>query len=66
MNRPINRLVAVLLTMLVVVAGCHPTQPFYLHEDGDLSHYLATATEMENPDVEQISLAEVTQARSRR
>ncbi len=63
MNRPSNRLVALLLTMLVTTTGCHPTQPFYLHEDGDLSHYLATATEMENPDIEQVSLEEVTQAR---
>ena len=64
MNRPSNRLVALLLTMLATATGCHPTQPFYLHEDGDLSHYLATATEMENPDIEQVSLEEVTQARA--
>ncbi len=64
MNRPSYRLVALLLTMLATASGCHPTQPFYLHEDGDLSHYLATATEMENPDVEQASLEEVTQARA--
>ncbi len=63
MNRPSHRLVALLLTTLVIATGCHPTQPFYLHEDGDLSHYLATATEMENPDIEQVSLDEVTQAR---
>ena len=64
MNRPFNRLVALLLTMLATTTGCHPTQPFYLHEDGDLSHYLATATEMENPDIEEVSLEEVTQARA--
>ncbi len=64
MNRPLNRLVALVLTMIATATGCHPTQPFYLHEDGDLSHYLATATEMENPDVEQVSLEEVTQARA--
>ncbi len=63
MNRSSNRLVALLLTMLVTATGCHPTQPFYLHEDGDLSHYLETATEMENPDIEEVSLEEVTQAR---
>ncbi len=49
--------------MLLTATGCSPTQPFYLHEDGDLSHYVATVTELENPDVEQISLEEVTQAR---
>lgn len=63
MNRPTKRLVALLLTTLLIATGCHPTQPFYLHEDGDLSHYLATATELENPDIEQVSLEEVTQAR---
>jgi outer membrane protein TolC len=64
MNRPSYRVVTLLMLMLAIATGCHPTQPFYLHEDGDLSHYLATATEMENPDVEQASLEEVTQARA--
>lgn len=63
MNRPAHRLIALILTLLATVTGCHPTQPFYMHEDGDLSHYLATATEMENPDVERASLSEVTDAR---
>ncbi|MHB8952481.1 MAG: TolC family protein [Pirellulaceae bacterium] len=63
MNRPMHRLVALLLIMLLTATGCSPTQPFYLHEDGDLSHYVATVTELENPDVTQISLEEVTQAR---
>ncbi len=62
MNRPTYRLVALMLLMLVAATGCAPTQPFYLHEDGDLSHYVATVTEIENPDVEQVSLEEVTQA----
>lgn len=64
MNRPAKRLVVLTLMLLITLTGCHPTQPFYLHEDGDLSHYLATATEMENPDVEQVSLPEVTRARA--
>jgi outer membrane protein TolC len=63
MKRPLHRLVALPLIMMLTATGCSPTQPFYLHEDGDLSHYVATVTELENPDVEQISLAEVTQAR---
>ena len=63
MNRPMHRLVVLLLIMLLTATGCSPTQPFYLHEDGDLSHYVATVTELENPDVTQISLEEVTQAR---
>ena len=64
MYRPSNRLAALLMLLVVTATGCHPTQPFYLHEDGDLSHYLATATEMENPDIEAVSLAEVTEARA--
>jgi outer membrane protein TolC len=59
MNRQLRSAVAVLLTGLVVLTGCHPTQPFYLHEDGDLSHYIETATEIEHPDVEAHSLDEV-------
>ena len=43
---------------LAVVAGCHPQQPFYFYEDGDLSHYLGVATEIEYPDVEAESLAD--------
>jgi len=30
--------------------GCHPIQPSYFFEDGDLSHYLDVATEIEYPD----------------
>lgn len=63
MNEPTKWLVTLLLALIVAATGCHPTQPFYLHEDGDLSHYLQTATDLETPDVEQITLAEVTQSR---
>ncbi len=64
MNRPLHRLVVLLLITVLAATGCSPTQPFYLHEDGDLSHYLATVTDLENPDIEQVSLDEVTQART--
>jgi len=43
----------------LMLAGCHPTQPFYFHEDGDLSHYLDAATQLEDPDVNSDTLAEV-------
>lgn len=39
-------------------------QPFYLHEDGDLSHYLETATEVAYPDLEQARLEDVTHAKA--
>ena len=45
-------IVTLLLIGLSVFAGCRPTQPFFLHEDGDLSHLLQTATEIEYPDIE--------------
>ncbi len=50
-----------LVTMLV---GCNPQQPFYIHEDGDLSHLITQATEIEYPDVDQCSLDEVAGARA--
>jgi outer membrane protein TolC len=62
MSRQIRKHVALLLTVLVVATGCHPTQPFYLHEDGDLSHLLETATEIDFPDVETAGLADARQA----
>ncbi|HUT13601.1 MAG TPA: TolC family protein [Thermoguttaceae bacterium] len=55
-------LLVILMTAAVVLSGCHPQQPFYLMEDGDLSHYLDVATEMEFPDVEEDTLDEVRQA----
>ncbi len=62
MKRLDERIVAIVLTLMVVAAGCHPTQPFYLHEDGDLSHYVDTATAIEHPDVQEAMLEEVRQA----
>src|SRR5262245_44828131 len=47
---------------LVAATGCSPTQPFYLHEDGDLSHYIDKATAAEHPDLDQLPLAEVENA----
>jgi len=48
--------------LLVAAVGCTPQQPFFFCEDGDLSHYLDKATEIEYPDVETASLDEVTGA----
>ncbi len=53
---------SLLLVVLTIFTGCSATQPFYFHEDGDLSHYLDRATEIEYPDVDQPHLAEVDQA----
>jgi len=56
-------LLVIAMTAAVILSGCHPQQPFYLMEDGDLSHYLDVATEMEYPDVEEETLDEVTYAK---
>jgi outer membrane protein TolC len=67
MSRPVASwrilLVAALVAgTLVAASGCHPTQPFYLHEDGDLSHYLDKAVQVEHPDLDSCVLAEVEHA----
>ena len=63
MSRQIQHLVALLLIGLTIFSGCTPTQPFYFHEDGDLSHYLDKATQIEQPDYDDCSLAEVTHSK---
>ncbi|MFN0020676.1 MAG: TolC family protein [Pirellulaceae bacterium] len=40
-----------LVCMFAAMSGCTPTQPFFLHEDGDLSHYIDKATTAANPDL---------------
>ena len=52
----------ILLAAVVLATGCVPTQPFYLHEDGDLSHYLDKATQVEHPDLHTVTLEDVAQA----
>ncbi len=48
-----------LLIASMVLSGCQPTQPFFYNEDGDLSHYLDMATQVEFPDVESCPLPDV-------
>ncbi len=62
MNKKFTRWIAGLQIGAVIFTGCHPTQPFYLSDNGSLSHYLDRATEIEYPDVAVESLPEVTQA----
>ena len=64
MIRRFNKLRHLLIPVLIAATGCTPTQPFYLHEDGDLSHYLEKATDTETPDLDQQPLAEVSEAHS--
>ena len=53
-----------LVLVLVATTGCHPTQPFYLHGNGDLAHYLEKAQQVEHADVQDVHSAEVEQARA--
>ncbi|MCL4203112.1 MAG: TolC family protein [Pirellulaceae bacterium] len=60
MSRQLQSYVTLLLIGMTAFTGCHPTQPFYFHSDGDLSHYLDRATEVEYPDVHTASLPDAT------
>lgn len=64
MSRQIRKVWALILLALMGATGCTPSQPFYFREDGDLSHYLEHATEVEEPDLDTERLAEVEFARS--
>lgn len=62
MKRRVHTIWAILTSLMTAFTGCRPQQPFYLKEDGDLSHYLGVATEIEYPDVDTDTLGEVTEA----
>ena len=64
MSRPVASWRILLVAALMAFTGCHPTQPFYWHEDGDLSHYLDKATQIEHADLHAAPLAEVEHAAS--
>ncbi|MCE9524624.1 MAG: TolC family protein [Planctomycetales bacterium] len=51
-----------LVCLLAALSGCTPTQPFFLHEDGDLSHYIEKATTAAAPDLAQPPLPEVEES----
>ena len=59
MSRHTRTPLVLILIALAALPGCHPTQPFYFHNDGDLSHCLDTATDVEYPDADHARLAEV-------
>jgi outer membrane protein TolC len=46
----------------LLVGGCSPTQPYFLHEDGDLSHLVTKATDIEYPDVQSDPLPDAAEA----
>ena len=52
-------LIAAIAACFIILAGCQPQQPFYFHEDPELSHYKGMATEIEYPDVDACTLGDV-------
>jgi outer membrane protein TolC len=64
MNRQIRTFTSFVMSALVLLSGCHPTQPFFFREDAQLAHYLDVATDIEYPDVEQTTLGVVHNAQS--
>lgn len=62
MLRPVSTWQVLLLCLAMATTGCVPTQPFYLHEDGDLSHYMETALQASHPDLNTEVLQDVAQA----
>ena len=66
MDRQTRSFIASGLCLLTVVTGCQPQQPFFFREDGDLSHYLDVATDIEYADVQTCTLAEVQHAQAPR
>jgi outer membrane protein TolC len=62
MRRQFRKVCTLVLLGLMTATGCAPSQPFYFREDGDLSHFIAHATDLEEADVEHERLAEVEHA----
>jgi len=60
MNRHSRKYWSLALIASMLASGCAPQQPFYCREDGDLSHYLGVATEIDYPDVDESPTCEVS------
>lgn len=62
MTRPVTTWRILLVCLLAALSGCTPTQPFFLHEDGDLSHYIDKATNAAAPDLAPETLPDVEES----
>jgi len=62
MKRYLYRWFAGLQIGCVLLTGCHPTQPFFLGERGDLAHYLDRAQQIEYVDLDATPLPEASQS----
>ena len=60
MNRQSRKFWSLVLIASVLASGCAPQQPFYCRENGNLSHYLGVATEIEYPDTQESPSCEIT------
>lgn len=45
----------------IALSGCHPTQPYFIRERGELAHYLDQAQKIEVPDLDIDPIPEATQ-----
>lgn len=64
MSRRLRTYVAILLASMTAITGCTPSKPIYLFEDKDMSHYKGMATEIEYPDLENVHLDDVLNAKA--
>lgn len=62
MPRRLQAIWVVLTSAMIALSGCHPSQPFYLFEDKDLSHFVDQAIKVEYPDAQTTRLSEVENA----
>ncbi|HEX3600611.1 MAG TPA: TolC family protein [Lacipirellulaceae bacterium] len=59
MNRQTRKFWSLVLIASMLAPGCAPQQPFYCRDNGDLSHYLGVATQIEYPDVQESPTCEI-------
>ena len=52
MDRRASKILVFGLLSSILATGCTPQQPFFVNEDGDLSHLLTKQTDLVFPDVE--------------
>jgi outer membrane protein TolC len=64
MTRRLKFIWAVLTSAMIALTGCHPSQPFYLFDDKDLSHYVDKAISVDYPDSQTTQLAEIENAQA--
>lgn len=62
MRRICTSYLALSLTVFALTVGCHPLQPRYLHDHGDLSGLLEEQLKIDYPDVQTASLADASES----